>query len=96
MDEISTIESSAVTPELSAVQPVTPIAEIAPAAEVSQPQDIVKPTNEQDVTSEINLVGSDIPVTSVGFPFINGKNHDERASILSGKVRGESIPSVAA
>jgi len=96
MNEIPTIESNSVIPEISGVQPVVPVAEIAPTADASQPQDTVKPIKEQDATSEIKLVRSDIPVTSVGFPFINGENSDERASILSGKVRGESIPSVAA
>ena len=46
MNEIPTIESSAVTPELSAVQPVAPVAEIAPVVELSQPQAIVKPIKE--------------------------------------------------
>lgn len=96
MDEISTIESSTVTPELSAVQPVAPATEIAPAVELSQPQAIVKPIKEQDVTSEIKLVRSDIPVSSLGFPIINNESEDERVTILSGKVRGEQIPSVAA
>jgi len=96
MNEISTIESSAVTPELSAVQPVAPVAEIAPAVELSQPREIVKPIKEQDVTSEIKLVRSDIPVSSLGFPITNNAIQDDRVAILSDKVRGEQIPPVAA
>ena len=99
MNEIPTIESSAVSPAVSETQPAEMLLPKEPAEEREKDPE-KKPDEKTSGEGDATVVSTEgisvKPLSFLGFQMLKDQKKDERIKTLSDKASGVQIPSVAA